>query len=124
MFSLGSEYHAISIEEVLEVVPKVSLKPLENMPDYVRGSFYCRGKLLPVVDIAYKKYGRISQNSFSTRIMVMETNYRKGEVRQSIGLLVEELTDLLRGCAREDVRYVKIEDLLSLENLKEIFLSI
>ena len=50
-FTIGAEDYAIESRHVIEVLPLVAARPSPRMPDFVRGVFTHRGRLVPLVDL-------------------------------------------------------------------------
>lgn len=72
-FTIAGLPYAIESRRVIEVLPLVSARPIPLVPDYVRGIFTYRGRLVPLVDLGR----RLAQESgggdrLSTRVIVIE----------------------------------------------------
>ena len=53
-FKLGREDFAIELRRVREIMPLVTIAKVPLSPDYVRGVFNLRGRVIPVVDLRRK----------------------------------------------------------------------
>jgi len=49
-FLLGTEYFAVNVHSVLEVLQHQSITPIPKTPDHILGIINFRGEILPVVD--------------------------------------------------------------------------
>jgi chemotaxis-related protein WspB len=71
-FTVGDENYAIESRRVIEVVPLVTARPIPRMPNYVRGVFTHRGKLVPLVDLGWRLADQPLRDRLSTRVIVVE----------------------------------------------------
>lgn len=92
ILQLGQERFALQTQQVIEIVPYVSLKPIARAPEYIAGLFNYRGNLVPVVDLCHITTGNHSRAWLTTRIVVVEYPLDNGEQRR-LGLLVEQVND-------------------------------
>lgn len=94
-FYLGQERYAIECTRIVEVVPRVTTRPIPHAPTYVTGMMEYRGQLLPVIDLCQIALGRACENHFSTRILLV--NYRTPDGRSALlGLLAERVNEVVR----------------------------
>ncbi|MFM7291898.1 MAG: chemotaxis protein CheW [Planctomycetia bacterium] len=70
--SVGAEHYAIESRRVVEVVPLVAARPIPRMPDFIRGVFAHRGRLVPLVDLARRLADQPLRETLSTRVVVVE----------------------------------------------------
>ncbi|RLS81203.1 MAG: chemotaxis protein CheW, partial [Planctomycetota bacterium] len=71
-FNVAGQTYAIESRRVIEVLPLVPARPIPHMPNYIRGIFTYRGRLVPLVDLALLlAVGRL-QERLSTRVIVVE----------------------------------------------------
>ena len=90
VFYIGDERFALPATEVVEVLPRLPLKPLAHTPVWVAGVFSHRGQMVPVIDISAMTFGQHSVARTSTRLVLV--NHR-GQV---LGLMLEQASDTLR----------------------------
>jgi len=94
-FQIGGERYALDCRNVVEIIPMVRLEVFHNLPDYIRGVFQYRGKLVPVVDLCSVSGFAAAREMLSTRIILV--NYRDGANRpRVIGLIAELVTETMR----------------------------
>jgi len=94
LFSAGGPLYAMESKDVVEVIPRVSLRPAVNLPSYVSGLFNYRGVVVPVIDLCFLIQGRPSGQNLSSRIIMVTAGDAK-ERDQYIGLLSEGVTDTI-----------------------------
>jgi len=96
VFRIGSERYALQATDVVEVLPRLPLKPIAQAPAWVAGVFAYRGAVVPVIDLSALTFGQSAQARTSTRLVLV--NYRPDEtaVAQKLGLILEQATDTLR----------------------------
>jgi chemotaxis-related protein WspB len=88
----GSLY-AVEAARIIEVAPRVELRPVPHAPAYLAGLLHYRGRVLPAIDLSLLLGGERSADRLSTRIVVLD---RPGEVRgqPSLGLIAEHVSDV------------------------------
>ncbi len=94
LFQAGDHLYAIDSAQVVEVIPIVALRPLNQVPDYVAGVFNYRGDLVPVVDLCRLLHHTDCRSRFSTRIMIVRYSSNDG-TQQWLGLMAERMTETL-----------------------------
>jgi chemotaxis-related protein WspB len=94
LFYAGDDLYAIESTHVVEVIPRVALRKVQYVPEYVAGLFNYRGTILPVVDLCHLIQGNPSHAYLSTRIMIVSHTKADGEL-QYLGLMAERVTETL-----------------------------
>jgi len=94
LFSAGGPLYAMESKDVVEVIPRVSLRPAVNLPSYVSGLFNYRGVVVPVIDLCFLIQNRPSGQNLSSRI-IMVTSGPNNDKDHYIGLLSEGVTDTI-----------------------------
>lgn len=135
LFSLGNSRYGIHARAVVEIAPLVRLEPIAMAPNYVAGLFNYRGRHVPVIDLCRLIDGRVCEDSFTSRVVLVEFPLCDGRTRM-LGLLAERVTETVTldeatfsdtGVSVEDAPYlgkaaltehgliqkVAVEDLLS-----------
>lgn len=95
VFFIGDERYALPATDVVEVLPRLPLKPIAQAPVWVAGVFSHRGQMVPVIDISAMTFGTTAVERTSTRLVLV--NYRG----RLLGLMLEQATDTLR-CNPDD----------------------
>lgn len=90
-FRINAQRFALSVHEVIEVLPRQPLKPIARAPAWVAGILAHRGLLVPVVDLAALSFGQPAAQRTSTRLVLV--HYRGG---LQLGLILEQATETLR----------------------------
>lgn len=136
VFRIGGERFALDTHEVVEVLPRLPLKPIAHAPAWVAGVLAHRGALVPVIDVGALSFGKPAPLRTSTRLVLV--HYRAGAHAdpQLLGLILEQASDTLRcnpadfrpygvdnrqapylGPVREDeqglLQWISVQDLLS-----------
>ena len=97
-FTVAGQTYAIESRRVIEVLPLVPARPIPHMPEFIRGIFTYRGRLVPLVDLAVRlAVGRI-QERLSTRVIVVEYAAAARET-QHLGLVAENVISV---CSAEE----------------------
>ncbi len=94
LFSAGGPLYAMESKDVVEEIPRVTLRPAVNLPSYVSGLFNYRGVVVPVIDLCFLIQNRPSGQNLSSRIIMVTSGDAK-ERDQYIGLLSEGVTDTI-----------------------------
>ncbi|MDH5784469.1 MAG: chemotaxis protein CheW [Chromatiales bacterium] len=87
-FTLDGNGWVAPIDQIKEILTKVSISHIPGAKPWVRGVANVRGNLLPIVDLKGFLIGKMTKMSRQSRILVMQ---HKGVVA---GLLVEEVTGM------------------------------
>ncbi|WP_347904365.1 chemotaxis protein CheW [Pseudomonas purpurea] len=101
VFRIGEERYALQATEVIEVLPRLPLKPIPRAPAWVAGVFAYRGAVVPVIDLSALTFGQPAQARTSTRLVLVHYRPDDALTAQQLGLILEQATDTLR-CAPED----------------------
>ncbi|WP_349262774.1 chemotaxis protein CheW [Allocoleopsis sp.] len=94
LFYVGDNIYALDSSHVVEVIPRVVVRKVHHVPDYVSGLFNYRGTIVPVIDLCHLIQGKPSQSYLSTRIIMV--NYiGKDNTKHCLGLMAERVTETL-----------------------------
>jgi chemotaxis-related protein WspB len=92
MFRVAEDLYAVAAERVVEVVPRVELRPIPHAPAWLAGLFNYRGKAIPVIDLGLLLGSAPCVERLDTRaILVEEPGDRRGRL---IGLVAENVSDV------------------------------
>ncbi|MGI9177711.1 MAG: chemotaxis protein CheW [Pirellulales bacterium] len=97
-FTVAGQTYAIESRRVVEVLPLIPARPIPHTPDYVRGVFTYRGRLVPLVDLGLRLNAGQLAERLSTRVIVVETTLAGG-APQMLGLVAENVIAI---CSAED----------------------
>lgn len=92
-FQIGGDRYALSVSEVIEVLPLVELREVLQAPLGVAGFFDCRGVLTPVIDMSVLALGRPAERCLSTRIVLVGGTKA---MPRPLGLIAERTTATLQ----------------------------
>lgn len=113
-FYVDNNRFVFPAQDIIAIVPLVSLHEVPQAPEYVAGILSYHGESVPVIDIRALMTGLRSDNRLSTRIAIVRFTMSKGKQRL-IGLLAERLTEVMRidesmfkpsGVTNEKARYL------------------
>lgn len=89
VFDLDNEEHAVEIKDLQEIIKLPEITPIPGTPDFIRGIFNLRGKIVVVLDLE-KRFGLTRQTeSHSGNIIITEVN------GNSFGLIVDKVTEII-----------------------------
>ncbi len=92
LFRLGSERYALEASRIVEIIPRLPLRPQPGTPDFVAGLLNFRGKVVPVLDLRTLTLGSACAEQLSTRIILIDYTLKSG-VHRMLGLIAEAVTD-------------------------------
>jgi chemotaxis-related protein WspB len=95
LFRLGKERYALEAAHVIEVIPRLPLRPQPGTPDFVAGLFNYHGKVVPVLDLGTLTLGVPCPEQLSTRIILIHYTLRNG-IKRALGLIAEAVTDAVK----------------------------
>ncbi len=92
-FGVSGCRYAVDVHRVVEVVPRIPLRPIPHAPAFVTGLFNHGGAVVPVLDLGQLLSDRISPARLSTRVIVVDYPV-EGRGTALLGLIAEDVTDL------------------------------
>ena len=105
LFRLGREQYALEAVHVIEIVPRLPLRPQPGAPDFVAGLLNFRGNPVPVLDLGTLTLGAPCADQLSTRIILIHYTLKSGRKRV-LGLIAEAVTDAVK---KEPDRFVDVD---------------
>lgn len=90
-FYVGNKRYAVNTESVIEVIPKILIKPILHVPKFVVGAISYGGIQIPVIDFAILTESVSSTESMHSRIFILSRT--KGNTTQYVGILSEKITE-------------------------------
>lgn len=94
VFQVGKEELAIQVTRVREIIGFQEITAVPQTPDYIRGVFNLRGKLIPVIDLRRKFGLPATETTSRTCIIVVEVT-ADGRTRLQMGILVDGVSEVL-----------------------------
>lgn len=92
-FTLGSDFHALPIEHVLEIIEFDGLTPIPMTPEFLRGVINLRGAVVPVVDLQ-ARFGRgRTELGKRTCFVIVEVDY--DGTPHSLGIMVDAVNEVV-----------------------------
>lgn len=92
VFRVKDESYGVPAGRVVEVIPRVLLRPVAASPPGIAGLFVYRGTVTPVVDLSLLIAGEPCPDRLSSRIIVLALRSRATNGRRLVGLLAEGVT--------------------------------
>lgn len=139
-FRLGGELFAINVFKAREVLDLSHITRVPTAPGYLRGVVNVRGNAIPVVDLRSKFRLPITDDTLSTRIIVMELQIdgqsvvvggladavhevielEPHEINEPPSLGLRWRTDLILGMGRREDRFTIILDIERVFSTEEV----
>lgn len=93
-FCLGAEQYGVEILRVREIIGLITITPLPQTPDYVKGVMNLRGRIIPVIDLRAKFGLETVEATKETCVIVMEGG--EGGGSGTDGLVMGVVVDSVR----------------------------
>ncbi len=93
LFNIDGERYSLSVADVVELVPYVTLQNLPKAPEYIAGLMNYRGNIVPVVELSILICDRPVKRLMSSRIILIKP---VKEENRYIGLLAENVTEAVK----------------------------
>lgn len=87
-FFLGKEEYAIEILKVQEIIGLMPITPVPKMPNYIRGVFNLRGKIVPVMNLRQRFDLPAIEDTDETCVIVVQ------EGKYLMGVLVDKVSEV------------------------------
>lgn len=104
-FTVAGQAYAIESRQVVEVLPLVPARPLPRTPDFIRGIFTYRGRLVPLIDLGLRLADTPPTERLSTRVIVVDYQ-PPGDPPQPAGLIGLVAESVISICASEQADIV------------------
>lgn len=92
-FTLDQEIYAIEIKNVREVLDCIKIRPVPQMPEYMKGAINLRGNVVPILDLRIKFNMHIIEDTVNTCIIIVELPI-DGEITP-IGIIADSVKEVL-----------------------------
>lgn len=99
-FRLGSEYYAIPVLDVREIIRHTFITPVPQMPPHVKGVINLRGKIIPVSDLRVRFGLPETTVTDLTCIIVVQVLARTSQ-QTLMGLIVDAVEAVVNITARD-----------------------
>ena len=91
MFRAGDSPYALDAGQVVEVIPRVDLRPIPRAPAFLAGLLGYRGRVVPVIDFSVLVGAAASPKALSTRLVLIRFTGYDREARL-VGLVAEDVS--------------------------------
>jgi chemotaxis-related protein WspB len=71
-FTAGASRYAVVVARIVELVPRVELRPVPHAPAFLAGLLGYRGKVVPVIDLSMLLEASPCPDRLSTRIILVD----------------------------------------------------
>src|SRR5262245_60721064 len=95
VFRVAGQTYAVEAPRVVEVVPRVHLRPLPHAPEGLAGLLRYRGRMVPVVDLGIVLGHVTCPALLSTRIILVD-DHLPPRNEAALGLLGEQVINVRR----------------------------
>ncbi len=92
-FKLAAEEYGLQILKVREIIGLMEITRVPRTQEFVRGVINLRGKVIPVVDLR-SKFG-LARVEATEQSVIIVVQYPQGETDTTMGLLVDEVLEVL-----------------------------
>ena len=92
-FSVAGQAYAIESRQVIEVLPAVAARSVPHTPDFIRGVFTYRGRLVPLLDLGLRLAAATLADRLSTRVIVVDLPGRPAG-SNLLGLVAENVISI------------------------------
>ncbi|MCP4575953.1 MAG: purine-binding chemotaxis protein CheW [Deltaproteobacteria bacterium] len=92
-FTLADEEYGIGILKVKEIIGMLPITSVPQTPDFVKGVFNLRGKVIPVVDLRRRFGMEEMEYTERTCIIVVEIDSQTGTIM--MGIVVDSVSEVL-----------------------------
>ena len=92
--AIDGRRYGIDVRDVVHVVPRPPLRPVDGAPPWHAGVFFLRGDLVPVVDLGLVTGAAPAAAAYSTRVIVVRAP-GVDDTGRLAGLLAEHVTDVI-----------------------------
>jgi chemotaxis-related protein WspB len=90
-FTAGANRYAVDVARVVEVVPRVELRPVPHAPAFLAGLLGYRGKVVAVIDLSVLLDAPPCPDRLNTRIILVNA----APDLNILGLVAERVSDLI-----------------------------
>jgi len=92
-FSLAGEEYGIGILKVREIIGMMTVTPVPQTPEFVKGVINLRGKVIPVIDLRLRFGLDATAYTERTCIIVVEIHGESGSI--PMGIVVDAVSEVL-----------------------------
>lgn len=101
-FSLAGEEYGIGILKVKEIIGMMTITPIPQTPEHIKGVINLRGKVIPVIDLRLK-FG-LQAIDYTERTCIIVTEISSEANKIAMGIVVDSVSEVL------NIKTAEIED--------------
>lgn len=95
-FQVAGMAYAVAAARVVEVVPRVELRPIPHAPAHMVGLLRYRGWAVPVADLGLLMGSGPCRDRLDTRIILVKVDAAEGQGSSHVGLIAERVEGVQR----------------------------
>lgn len=88
-FELENEYYGIWIEYVTEIIGILPFTEVPELPEYIRGIFNLRGRIIPMMDMRLRFQKKFVEYDERTCVIVIDIR------ENTVGLIVDSVSEVI-----------------------------
>jgi len=92
-FSLAGEEYGIGILKVREIIGMMTVTPVPQTPEFVKGVINLRGKVIPVIDLRLR-FG-LEATAYTERTCIIVAEIRSESSALPMGIVVDAVSEVL-----------------------------
>ncbi|WCL47847.1 chemotaxis protein CheW [Leptospira sp. GIMC2001] len=93
IFLLDKETFGLPILKIKEIIEHTEITRVPMMPKFIPGVINLRGNVVPVVDVNYRFFGKVTNINRKTCIIIFESNVE--ETKIEVGVLVDIVNEVV-----------------------------
>ena len=94
-FRVAEAPFAVAVAKIVEVIPRVELRPIPHAPDHLAGLLHYRGRAVPVVDLGPRLGRARCADRLNTRIILVEIGTkREHDLPSLLGMIAERVDEV------------------------------
>ena len=101
LIHLGPDTYGLDVMDIVEVIPRIEVRPIPQAPDYVAGLISYRGTVVPLIDLKMMMRKEPCEAWLSTRIVIAEcpvgeiSGNGEGTGKMTLAVLGERITETI-----------------------------
>ncbi len=92
-FELANEIYGVDILKVREIKGWEEVRPVPDMPDYIKGVLDLRGVIVPIVDLRIRF--KLASCEYTPTTVIIVLSVEQGEQQRVVGVVVDGVSDVL-----------------------------
>ncbi len=102
-FYVDDSLYGIDVMKVMEIIRMTEIKPVDGVPDYIKGVIDLRGTSVPVVDLRVRFNSENKSGTPGALIVIADVNGKP------VGMVADSVLDIVRTVSEEEDDYCEDE---------------